>query len=283
MKIEEKMPPKKKAVTKKKEEDAEVEVTQEAGASAEPSAACEEHVLLQLPIAPSALDDMIHMDDMRMILEYTPNIHDPTPYIPNDNFVPLHDTVEEPSNNKTLMESVPEVMMEPTKTVAKEGVSRCKLCYWCCHEVGHMTFGMPIRYDSCNKTFTVYGTFCSLECAAAHNFSVHLGSDRAWEIHSWIQMIGKRYGYLDPIRPAPSRYLLRMFDGPLSIEDFRNAHKGQARTYMLNIPPLIAVNSQMEVMNTSYLTEPTEPSAEKKEKKKALPPKMNFTVYAKTT
>lgn len=146
-----------------------------------------------------------------------------------------------------------------------------------------MTFGMPIRYDSFNKTFTVYGTFCSLECAAAHNFSVHLGSDRAWEIHSWIQMIGKRYGYLDPIRPAPSRYLLRMFDGPLSIEEFRNAHKGQARTYMLNIPPLIAVNSQMEVMNTSYLTEPTEPVEKKTDKKKALPLKMNFTVYAKST
>lgn len=273
------MPPKKKAVTKKKEEEVlEVEPIKE---ESENVATCEEHVLLQLPIAPSALDDMIHMDDMNMILEYTPNIHDPTPYIPNDNFVILHDTVasldEQPS-----MDVVQDAKVS-APTTTKETASRCKLCYWCCHEVGHMTFGMPIRYDSFNKTFTVYGTFCSLECAAAHNFSVHLGSDRAWEIHSWIQMIGKRYGYLDPIRPAPSRYLLRMFDGPLSIEEFRNAHKGQARTYMLNIPPLIAVNSQMEVMNTSYLTEPTEPVEKKTDKKKALPLKMNFTVYAKST
>ncbi len=282
------MPPKKKAVTKKKEEVVpEVENTPVLISENDPAnvatGSCEEHVLLQLPIAPSALDDIIHMDDMRTILEYTPDIHDPTPYIPNDNFVPLHDTVAPVEDNSTpMMDMTPDNKMSAHVPV-KENTSRCKLCYWCCHEVGHLTFGMPIRYDSFNKTFTVYGTFCSLECAAAHNFSVHLGSDRAWEIHSWIQMIGKRYGYLDPIRPAPSRYLLRMFDGPLNIEEFRNAHKGQARTYMLNIPPLIAVNSQMEVMNTSYLTEPTDTVEKKAEKKKALPPKMNFTVYAKST
>ena len=80
-----------------------------------------------------------------------------------------------------------------------------------------------------------------------------MGSDRVWEIHSWIQMLANRYGYEGMVRPAPSKYLLKMFNGPMTIDEFRNAHKGLARTYVMNIPPFIHVPSQMEILNTSFL------------------------------
>ena len=80
-----------------------------------------------------------------------------------------------------------------------------------------------------------------------------MGCDRAWEIHSWIQLLGKKYGFKGPIRPAPSRYLLKMFHGPLTIEEFRKVHTNLIQTYVLNIPPFIHVSSQMESINTSFL------------------------------
>lgn len=227
----------------------------------------DEHVLLQLPMKSNQLDSLLKTEEMQGILEYIPEIKDPEPYVPQNNFASENDilmqevTQQQTVSNSTATKS--QSVVEPNTVVKKN-----KICFWCCHEVGPMMYGMPIRYDALSKSFTMYGNFCSLECAAAHNFSVHLGSDRAWEIHSWIQMLGKRYGFKEPIRPAPSRYLLNMFDGPLSIDEFRSAHKGQARTFVMNIPPLISVNSQLEVMNTSFLGN-TEPVTEKASKKSA--------------
>ena len=127
------------------------------------------------------------------------------------------------------------------------------VCYWCFHNIFQTEFGMPIRYDVFHNSFTMYGSFCSLECVAAYNYSVHMGCDRVWEINSWIQYLGKMYWYTKPIRTAPSRYLLNTFNGPLTIDEFRNAHKEQTRSLVMNIPPFVHVNSQMEILNTSFL------------------------------
>ena len=126
-------------------------------------------------------------------------------------------------------------------------------CFWCCHSINTPVYGMPYNYDTINDTFYVLGSFCSLQCANAYNFSINCGSDKVWEINSWIQMIAKRYGYNNIIRPAPSKYLLKMFGGNLSIEDFREAHINSDKTHVLNIPPMISINITSEVINTSYL------------------------------
>lgn len=279
------MPPKKKA-TKKKEET--IVQQEEHIEECVPPATDEEHVLLNLPINDQQLNALLHEQDMSNVLQYVPTIKDPEPYIPVNHFCNDADVIGSSSyacatTNASVSHHLTccENEITPASSVKKK-----KICYWCCHEVGHMVYSMPIWYDFVNKSFTMYGTFCSLECAAAHNFSVHLGSDRAWEIHSWIQMLGKRFGFLEPIRPAPSRYLLEMFDGPLSIEEFRNAHKGQSKTYVLNIPPLISVNSQMEIVNTSFLgnteertsTPQDKPARRTYEKRKTLDAKMNLTI-----
>jgi hypothetical protein len=131
-------------------------------------------------------------------------------------------------------------------------------CFWCCHSINNSIFGMPYNYDTINDTFYIIGSFCSLNCANAYNFSVNCGSDKVWEVNSWIQMLGKRYGFKNIIRPAPSRYLLEMFGGNLKIEDFRKSHLDETKTYVLNIPPMISINTSAEVINTSYLSKLSE-------------------------
>jgi hypothetical protein len=131
-------------------------------------------------------------------------------------------------------------------------------CFWCCHSLNNYIFGMPYNYDTINDTFYILGTFCSLNCANAYNFSVNSGSDKVWEVNSWIQMLGRRYGFKNVIRPAPSRYLLEMFGGNLNIEEFRKAHIDETKTYVLNIPPMISINTSSEIINTSYLSKLSE-------------------------
>jgi hypothetical protein len=112
---------------------------------------------------------------------------------------------------------------------------------------------MPLNYDSVNDTYSLYGSFCSLQCANAYNFSTYNGCDKVWEINAMIQMLGKRYGFINYIRPAPSKYLLKMFDGYLTIDEFRNLHKTNENTHILNLPPMISILSTYEVVNTSYI------------------------------
>lgn len=215
----------------------------------------EEHIILQLPIGESRMDSLLQTENMQMF-QYNPNIEDPIPYVPSNQFASLNDEIQNESEQEKIKPVITTVPSPPTPSLSLNtngNVKKCATCFWCCHEVGHQSFGMPIRYDAISNNFTLYGTFCSLECTSAYNFSVHLGSDRAWEIHSWIQMLAKRFGYLDPVRPAPSKYLLQLFDGPMNIDDFRNAHKHSSKTYVLNVPPLCSISGHMDVVNTSFM------------------------------
>jgi hypothetical protein len=238
-----------------------------------------EPIVLQLPISPHRLNELMAVEEIPSVLEYSPTISDPQPYHAINHFVSEHDVVEEAQATSSQDATISHDQGASETANATQQASKGKsssTCFWCCHLIEHMEFGMPIRYDVCHKSFTTFGCFCSLECVAAYNFSIHMGSDRVWEIHSWIQMLASRYGYEGNIRPAPSRYALQMFNGPLSIEEFRNVHKNLARTCIMNIPPFVHVTSQLEMLNTSFLDsgsasyDPAEKSKTKKRTANAI-------------
>lgn len=212
-----------------------------------PTPETEQHIVVQLPIHNERIQDIL--SEMLNPLEYCHAIIDPEPYCPANNFV---------SNNDNIIHNT-EIKKEPSKKseadIPTQPQKNC--CFWCCHPIGTKEFGMPIKYDTIHDTFTTFGSFCSLECTVAYNYSYYMGSDRMWEIHSWIQWMSHKMGFETPIRPAPSRYLLKMFNGPLNIDDFRQIHKNYLKTYIMNMPPLIHVQGQMESINTSYLNQKT--------------------------
>ena len=95
------------------------------------------------------------------------------------------------------------------------------VCYWDCHEFCGQKFGLPISYDGKNNSFKLWGNFCSLECARA--FAFDDSSVRSDSNQSLIALMGvKLYGRSTHIRRAPSKFLLKMFGGPLTIEEFRS-------------------------------------------------------------
>ncbi len=213
-----------------------------------------EPVIIQLPINTETIKSLLETDPLTNPLEYCPNITEPEPYIPFNNFTSTNDELSEDCKDNKNMDSFNNTNYSHEEETSQEKQCYKNCCYWCCHPIGIKEFSMPIKYDAYYKTFTTFGHFCSLECIVAYNFATHNGSDRMWEIHSWVQMIAEQIGFETPIRPAPSRYLLKMFNGHLEIEDFRNVHKSGLKTYIMNMPPMIHVPSQMEILNTSFIT-----------------------------
>ena len=234
----------------------------------------EEPIVLKLPILPGRIDELIYGEDINSILTYNPRMTEPEPYCPDNQFMSENDSISAPPGHTGISQNMmQQASCEQQHDAKIHGCTQQTTqhhdikCFWCCHNIVDTEYGMPIRYDAFHQSFSIFGSYCSLECAAAYNYSVNMGSNRVWEIHSWIQLLGKRYGMQCPIRPAPSKYLLKMFNGPLDIAEFRNVHKGMSQTCTLNIPPFLRVNSHMELINTSFLEKDSEKEKEKEKER----------------
>ena len=235
-----------KRITKKEKELVELELQEQNNDKRN-----EEPIIIQLPI-----NNISEISDNKS-WEYNPDISEPTPYIPIDNFASHNDILEESVAEKPVYQNTDSIKCSDNNDTKNDNVnvySNKNCCFWCCHPIDIKEFGMPIKYDHTYKTYTTFGHFCSLECIAAYNFSSYNGNDKMWEIHSWIQDIAEQIGMSTPIRPAPSRYLLKMFNGTMDIEEFRNSHKNEHKTYIMNMPPMVHIPSQLEVLNTSFIT-----------------------------
>ena len=198
----------------------------------------EEHIILQIPINETNIDNIINDNK---------NENEPMPYEKESCFN---------SDNKNIEDNT--TIKIETNNISYNNEyydnNRKSHCFWCIHPIELNVFSMPINYDSISNTYKCHGSFCSLGCANAYNFSINSGSDKVWEINSLIQMLGKIYNMDIPIRPAPSRYILNIFNGgKLSIEEYRKLHLNTDTSHVLNLPPMINISSGYEIINTSYI------------------------------
>lgn len=119
-------------------------------------------------------------------------------------------------------------------------------CYWCCHKFESSPFGIPVKYVE--SKFHVFGCFCSLECAAAYNFSSNDSMDEVWERYSLINMLAKKVEYKTFVKAAPNRLSLKMFGGYLDIDEFRTFCL-TSKIVNINFPPMMTITLQVEEIN----------------------------------
>lgn len=119
-------------------------------------------------------------------------------------------------------------------------------CYWCVHRFDNSPVGIPINFKS--DTFEVFGCFCSLECAAAYNFSENNSQDEMWERYQLLNMMSRRMKLGNVIKPAPPRLALKMFGGNMDIDSFRSVGKGN-KLININFPPMTSITQQLEEIN----------------------------------
>ena len=121
-------------------------------------------------------------------------------------------------------------------------------CYWCCHRFKNVPIGIPLTYNEDLRKFMVYGCFCSCECAAAYNLDSKESSDELMTRHGFLNMLARELGHQHLVRPAPSRLVLSMFGGPMTIDHFRErCHT--SRLILVNFPPMMTVTQQVEEIN----------------------------------
>ena len=133
-------------------------------------------------------------------------------------------------------------------TDMKENEKSSEVCWNCCHSFDNLVHGIPLKYVK--NIFYIYGDFCSLECASRHAFD-HLKDFDFSEIYSLINLYNNiLYNSNEKIEIAPNRLLLKLFGGPLTIDEYRDNFK-KKNVYDIKIPPILPINHIIDTYETN--------------------------------
>ena len=112
-------------------------------------------------------------------------------------------------------------------------------CFWCCNPFPWKASVLPISYDAYENMYTCEGHFCSPECAMASLYADPSVSDNSrWIRHSLLADLYRTLYLKRDLIPAPPRTTLRMFGGPLDIEQFREYTASSEEMIAVQLPPL---------------------------------------------
>jgi hypothetical protein len=94
-------------------------------------------------------------------------------------------------------------------------------CWWCCHDFDTTPLSMPFKYDDRRNKFHTSGRFCSWSCMKSFAIDKYGLTKGGLICGNIVMMRKKMFNQIGHVKPAPSRFLLEEFGGPLSIETFR--------------------------------------------------------------
>jgi hypothetical protein len=116
-------------------------------------------------------------------------------------------------------------------------------CFWCCHTFDWCPVILPVRDQG--EYIQVQGNFCCPECAMSYLFDMRQDSHTRWEQLSILNRL-----YEDavggPIRPAPPRQALKLFGGPMSIDEYRALMRKRKLRVDIHMPPMVSLLATMD-------------------------------------
>jgi len=120
-------------------------------------------------------------------------------------------------------------------------------CFWCCHSFNWSSCVLPISYDAYKNLYTCEGNYCSPECALAYLYKESTSESIKWNRHSLLRhLYSKLYTERD-LSPAPPRTLLRIFGGPLDIEQYRAYTMKTNDLVFSELPPIRLIFPTMNI------------------------------------
>ena len=120
-------------------------------------------------------------------------------------------------------------------------------CFWCCHSFNWTPCVLPVSYDAYKNVYTCEGNYCSPECALAYLYKEGATESIKWNRHSLLRhMYSNLYSTKD-LSPAPPRTLLRIFGGPLDIEQYRAYTMSANELIGSDLPPIRLIFPTMNI------------------------------------
>jgi hypothetical protein len=112
-------------------------------------------------------------------------------------------------------------------------------CFWCAHSFSWQPTIIPEREEK--GIYRVYGNFCSPCCSMAYLLTESLDTHVRWER---IALLHRMYGSLytsGRIFPAPARESLKLFGGPMTIQEYRASVAAGRIRVDIQMPPMVSI------------------------------------------
>lgn len=163
-------------------------------------------------------------------------------------------------------------------------------CFWCCHKFHWTPVYSPISYDAYKNIYTCEGHFCSPECALAYIYNDNRHSDSTkWNRHSLLRFLYNDLYKERTLSPAPPKTLLRMFGGPLDIEQYREYTMNDNHIVLSELYPVRLLFPSMNVQAplrdikkyVSLSTDVVEKASEQLRLKRSKPVNVNIPTLDK--
>jgi hypothetical protein len=152
------------------------------------------------------------------------------------NYSDILQSVEQSHVSERFNTDIMKDILNRTRTPTYSGTASC---FWCCHPFPWKASVLPISYDAYENMYTCEGHFCCPECALAYLYADPNMSDvLRWNRHALLSDLYRKLYDKKDITPAPNRNVLRMFGGPLDIEQFREYTSCSEDMIAVHLPPL---------------------------------------------
>ncbi len=120
-------------------------------------------------------------------------------------------------------------------------------CYWDCNTFNHTPWGIPTKYNYNTCEFTLFGVFCSPNCAMSYIMANEPNTNTLWERISLLNLLYYKIFETDEnIIPAPDKLCLKTFGGILDIDEFRALTIKNNKIYNINFPPCHIITPVLE-------------------------------------
>ena len=159
--------------------------------------------------------------------------------------------IQENNKNDNLTQTIDYYNLKSTLLIKYKDTQEIKTipessdvaCFWCCHTFTNRPVVLPLRDQG--EYLYVFGNFCCPECAMAHLFDSRQDSHTRWE---QLALLYRIYGEScnNKIYPAPSKNILKLFGGALSIDEYRNMLRSQKVRVDVHLPPMVSLLSTMD-------------------------------------
>jgi hypothetical protein len=116
-------------------------------------------------------------------------------------------------------------------------------CFWCCHTFSNRPVVLPIR--DTGEYLQVTGNFCCPECATSYLFDMRQDSHTRWEQFALLNRVYSE-ACQGRINPAPSRNILKLFGGNLSIQEYRALIRSHTVRVDVHLPPMVSILATMD-------------------------------------
>lgn len=141
-----------------------------------------------------------------------------------------------------------ELLKSVLDKVVADRYSAHTCCFWCSHKFHWSPAYSPISYDAYKNIYTCEGYFCSPECSLAYIYNDNRISDSTkWNRHSLLRFLYSELYKERTLSPAPPRTLLRMFGGPLDIEQYREYMFNENQIVLSELYPVRLLFPSMNV------------------------------------